>query len=93
MISKHALTCDFLINGRSQCIKHLFILLELAEYPCTHFLSTPLLDCDPEVEAINDGAPEGSYELVYEEPDLTGGVEGVDYGIVYGPDDTEVEEQ
>ncbi|KAK1649911.1 hypothetical protein QYE76_067716 [Lolium multiflorum] len=49
-------------------------------------------DCDPEVEAINDGAPEGSYELVYEEPDLTGGVEGVDYGIVYGPDDTEVEE-
>jgi hypothetical protein len=51
-----------------------------------------LLDCDPEVEAINDGAPEGSYELVYDEPDLTGGVEGVDYGIVYGPDDTEVEE-
>ncbi|KAK1665412.1 hypothetical protein QYE76_053571 [Lolium multiflorum] len=29
------------------------------------------------------------YELVYEEPDLTGGVEGVDYGIVYGPDDME----
>ena len=69
-----------------------FTLLELAEYLCTHFLSTPLLDCDPEVGAINDGAPEGSYELVYEEPDLTGGVEGVDYGIVYGPDDTEVEE-
>ncbi|KAK1667949.1 hypothetical protein QYE76_056108 [Lolium multiflorum] len=48
-------------------------------------------DCDPEEEAINDGAPEGSYELVYEERS-TGGVEGVDYGIVYGPDDTEVEE-
>ncbi|KAK1670015.1 hypothetical protein QYE76_058174 [Lolium multiflorum] len=47
-------------------------------------------DCDPEVEAINDGAPEGGYELVYEEPDLTGGVEGVDYGIVYRPDDTEI---
>jgi len=45
-----------------------------------------------EVEAITDGAPEGSYELVYEEPDLSGGVEGVDYGIVYGPDDMEVEE-
>ncbi|KAK1698898.1 hypothetical protein QYE76_015595 [Lolium multiflorum] len=54
--------------------------------------AAPAPDCDPEVEAINDGAPEGSYELVYEEPDLTGGVEGVDYGIVYGPDDTEVEE-
>ncbi|KAK1645011.1 hypothetical protein QYE76_062816 [Lolium multiflorum] len=46
-------------------------------------------DCDTEVEAIANGAPEGSYELVYEEPDLTGGVEGVDYGIVYGPDDME----
>ena len=44
-----------------------------------------------EVEA-DDGAPEGGYELVYEEPDLSGGVEGVDYGIVYGSDDTEVEE-
>ncbi|KAK1680574.1 hypothetical protein QYE76_041422 [Lolium multiflorum] len=46
-------------------------------------------DCDTEVETIADGAPGGSYELVYEEPDLTGGVEGVDYGIVYGPDDME----
>jgi hypothetical protein len=52
-----------------------------------------LLDCDTEVEAIADGAPEGSYELVYEEPDLTGGVEGVDYGIVYGPDENGAEEQ
>ena len=69
-----------------------FYSFELAEYLCTHFLSTPLLDCDTEVEAITDGAPEGSYELVYEEPDLSGGVEGVDYGIVYGPDDMEVEE-
>ncbi|KAK1614399.1 hypothetical protein QYE76_019916 [Lolium multiflorum] len=49
-------------------------------------------DCDTEVETIADGAPGGSYELVYEEPDLSGGVEGVDYGIVYGPDDMEVEE-
>jgi hypothetical protein len=49
-----------------------------------------LLDCDIEVEA-NDGAPEGDYELVYEEPDLTGGVEGVDYRIVYGADNNEVE--
>ena len=69
-----------------------FFSFELAEYPCTHFLSTPLLDCDTEVEAINDGAPEGDYELVYEEPDLSGGVEGVDYGIVYGADNNEAEE-
>jgi hypothetical protein len=50
-----------------------------------------LLDCENEVETI-DGAPEGGYELVYEEPDLSGGVEGVDYGIVYGPDKNEAEE-
>jgi hypothetical protein len=30
--------------------------------------------------------------LVYEEPDLSGGVEGVDYEIVYGVDNTEAEE-
>ena len=51
-----------------------------------------MLNCDTEVEAITDGAPEGDYELVYEEPDLTEGVEGVDYGIVYGPDENEAEE-
>ena len=50
-----------------------------------------MLDCDNEVEAI-DRAPEGDYELVYEEPDLFGGVEGVDYGIVYGADNNEAEE-
>ncbi|KAK1653337.1 hypothetical protein QYE76_071142 [Lolium multiflorum] len=54
--------------------------------------SYPELFSDTEMEAITNGAPEGSYELVYEEPDLSGGVEGVDYGIVYGPDDMEVEE-
>ncbi|KAK1620362.1 hypothetical protein QYE76_025879 [Lolium multiflorum] len=49
-------------------------------------------DCDTEVEAINDGAPEGEYELVYEESDLFRGVEGVDYGIVYGSANNEAEE-
>ena len=45
-----------------------------------------MVDCAHEEEA-NNGAPEGDYELVYEEPDLLGGVEGVDYGIVYGAGD------
>jgi hypothetical protein len=27
------------------------------------------------------------YEVVYDEPDLTGGVEGVDYDIVYGAEE------
>ena len=52
-----------------------------------------MLDCDNEVETTNDGAPEGDYELVYEEPDLSGGVEGVDYGIVYGADNNNEAEE
>jgi hypothetical protein len=43
------------------------------------------------VEA-NDGAPEGDYELVYEEPDLFGGVKCVNYRIVYGVDNNDAEE-
>ena len=41
---------------------------------------------------VNTGEPEEHYEIVYEEPDLSGGVEGVDYGIVYGVGDDEDEE-
>ena len=66
-------------------------LLNLLSTPVLTFPSKPLLDCETEEEACT-GAPEGDYELVYEEPDLLGGVEGVDYGIVYGADDTEAEE-
>ena len=40
-----------------------------------------------------DRAPDGDYEMVYEEPDLSRGVEGVDYRIVYGADNNEAEEQ
>jgi hypothetical protein len=43
-----------------------------------------LLDCESEEEA-RTGATEGEYDLVYEELDLSGGVKGVDYGIVYEP--------
>ena len=42
---------------------------------------------DYEVEGGgNTGEPEGDYEIVYDEPDLLGGVEGVDYRIAYGAD-------
>ena len=30
---------------------------------------------------------EDSGEIYYEEPDLSGGIEGIDYGIVYGAED------
>jgi hypothetical protein len=64
---------------------------ELVEYPCTHFLSKSLLNCENEEETYTR-APEGEYEVVYEEPDLSGGVEGVDYWTVYGTEEVEVEE-
>ena len=35
-------------------------------------------------------APEGG-EIYYEEPDQSGGIEGVDYGIVYGEGNQEEE--
>ena len=50
-----------------------------------------LLDCELDEGGNTDG-PGDNYEVVYEEPDLSGGVEGVDYGIVYGLGDEEDEE-
>ena len=50
---------------------------------------TPCLDFE---EAIKESY--GAYhedEVYYEEPDLAGGVEGVDYLIAYGGDDEETE--
>ena len=40
------------------------------------------LDCLNHLEEANDGV-EGADGICYEEPDLSGGVEGVDYLIVY----------
>jgi hypothetical protein len=42
------------------------------------------LDCEN-----NEDVPDDSEEQYYEEPDLSGGGEGVDYGIVYGTSDEE----
>jgi hypothetical protein len=43
----------------------------------------PCLDSEGQTEEI-EGAPEDIKEVYYEEPNLTGGVEGVDYTIAYG---------
>jgi hypothetical protein len=50
-----------------------------------------LLDCELEGGGYAD-APKGSYEVVYDEPNLSGGVEGVDYNIVYGTEEIETKE-
>ena len=35
--------------------------------------------------------PEDEGEIYYEEPDQLGGIEGIDYGIVYGAEDEDTE--
>ena len=42
------------------------------------------------MEDSTEDAPEGM-EIYYEAPDLSGGIEGVDYGIDYGGDNEEEE--
>jgi hypothetical protein len=34
-----------------------------------------------------EGSPENYEEVYYKKPDLSGGVEGIDYTISYGPDE------
>jgi hypothetical protein len=54
----------------------------------THVLNlsskTLSLDCENSEDVPND-----SEEQYYEEPDLSGGVEGIDYGVIYGTSDEE----
>ena len=54
------------------------------------YLPNPCLDCEnSDCEDTEYGEYNG--EIVYEEPDLSGGIEGIDYGIVYGLGNEEVE--
>ena len=34
-----------------------------------------------------------SGEVYYDEPDLSGGIEGIDYGIVYGVDEEDMDDE
>jgi hypothetical protein len=56
-------------------------------------LNTPLLNLSSKTLALhcenNKDVLDDSEEQYYEEPDLSRGVEGVDYGIVYGTSDEE----
>jgi hypothetical protein len=51
-------------------------------------LSTPVVNLSSKTLALdyenNEDVPDDGEEQYYEEPDLSGGVEGVDYGIIYG---------
>ena len=56
-------------------------------------LSTPVLNLFFETLALDyensEDVSEDTEEQFYEEPDLSGGIEGVDYGIVYDTSDEE----
>jgi hypothetical protein len=51
-----------------------------------HSLFNPCLDSEGQFKET-EGSPENYEEVYYEEPDLSGGVEGIDYTISYGPDE------
>ena len=55
-------------------------------------LIIPCLECLNHLEEATDGQG-GAEEICYEEPDLSGGVEGVDYLIVYGTGEASEGEQ
>ena len=57
--------------------------MDLLSNVVAHTTLSLLRDWENTVEDQTDDAPEGG-EIYYEEPDLSGGIEGVDYGIVYG---------
>ena len=56
-------------------------------------LSTPVLNLFFEILALDyensEDVSEDTEDQFYEEPDLSGGIEGIDYGIVYGTSDEE----
>jgi hypothetical protein len=56
-------------------------------------LSTPILNISSKTLSLDcensKDVPDDREEQYYEEPDLSGGVEGVNYGIVYGTSDEE----
>ena len=56
--------------------------MNLLSNAVAHTTLSPLLDFENPTEDQTGDAPEGG-EIYYEEPDLSGGIEGVDYGIVY----------
>jgi hypothetical protein len=55
----------------------------------------PVLNLSSKILALDcenrEDVPDDSEEQYYEEPDLSEGVQGVDYGIIYGTSDEELD--
>ena len=67
--------------------------MNLLSNAVAHTILLPLLDFEKPLENPTEDVPEGM-EVYYEAPDLSRGIEGVDYGIVYeeGNEEEEAEE-
>jgi hypothetical protein len=64
-------------------------LLDNARYSPHSF--NPCLESENQFEET-EGSPKDYEEVYYEEPDLSGGVKGIDYTISYGLDEGNDEE-
>ena len=81
---------EFPIPSKVLCIIHP-ISVELSEYARTQSIFVSLaLDCE---NSEDSPCEQGEYidDVEYKTLDLSGGVKGIDYGIVYGLGDEEVE--
>ena len=77
-------------DSKQTVIRSTPLSVELAEYARTQSISISLaLDCE---NSEDSPCEQGEYvdDVEYETPDLSGGVEGIDYGIVYGLIDEEM---
>ena len=70
-------------------------VIEFAEYAvlkiCISLQS--LLDLELLHTEESDDTKHDIEEVYYEEPDLSGGIEGIDYGIVYGVDEEDIDDE
>ena len=67
--------------------------IEFAKYARTQSISVSLaLNCENSEESPCE---QGEYvdDIEYEAPNLSGGIEGIDYGIVYGTNGGEAEDE
>ena len=82
---------SFGISDSKQTVTHIHpISVELAKYARTQSISISLaLDCKNSEDSPCEQGENNDVE--YETSDLFGGVEGIDYGIVYGLGDEEME--
>jgi hypothetical protein len=76
------------------CLHNTHHFLELAEYACTQSIILNLfLDFELQNTEEIEANQQEDDEVYYEEPDLSGGIEGIDYIIEYGVNSEDSDEE